>query len=128
MSSTRRAHARLSALVHPCAVSGMIIGACLIGVVVAWLLVANRVPSLAQFAFQRNWIAGGLIALLMLLPLFLFLGSPVRIFFSGVIGWTILALAYQVMEIRFGRLETRMGAFHLFMLGAIVFGLLAVLD
>ncbi len=94
----------------------------------AWLLVANRVPSLAQFAFQRNWIAGGLIALLMLLPLFLFLGSPVRIFFSGVIGWTILALAYQVMEIRFGRLETRMGAFHLFMLGAIVFGLLAVLD
>jgi len=106
----------------------MIIGACLIGVVVAWLLVANRVPSLAQFAFQRNWIAGGLIGLLMLLPLFLFLGSPARIFLSGVIGWTVLALAYQVMEIRFGRLESRMGAFHLFVLGVVVFGLLAVLD
>jgi hypothetical protein len=107
---------------------GAVTGACLAGIAAAWLLVANRAPSLAQFAFERNVIAGAAIGILMLLPFFLFLGSPVRIFASGVIAWTILALAYDVLEILFARLGTRLGAFHLFMLGTVVFGLLAVLD
>jgi hypothetical protein len=113
---------------HPCLILGTVTGACLAGIAVAWLLVANRVPSLAQFAFERNVIAGAAIGTLMLLPFFLFLGSPARIFVSSVIAWAILALAYDVMEILFARLGTRLGAFHLFMLGAVAFGMLAVLD
>jgi hypothetical protein len=107
---------------------GMVTGACLVGIVAAWLLVANRVPSLAQFAFERNVIAGAAIGIVMLLPFFLFLGSPARIFLSGVVAWAILALAYDVMEILFARLGSRLGAFHLFILGTVVFGMLAVLD
>jgi hypothetical protein len=107
---------------------GTATGACFAGIAVAWLLVANRAPSLEQFAFERNVIAGAATGILILLPFFLFLGSPGRIFISGVIAWTILALAYDVLEILFGRLGSRLGAFHLFMLGAIVFGALAVLD
>ncbi len=113
---------------HPCLILGTVTGACLAGIAVAWLLVANRAPSLAQFAFERNVITGAAIGILMLLPFFSFLGSPARIFISGVIAWTILALAYDVLEILFGRLSTRLGAFHLFMLGTVVFGVLAVLD
>ena len=128
MAPLQPSAARLSAWHHPCLIRGTVIGACLTGVAVAWLLVANRVPSLAQFALERNVIAGAAIGILMLLPFFLFLGSPKLIFLSGVIAWAILALAYDVMEILFGRLESRLGAFHLFMLGTVVFGVLAVLD
>ena len=128
MAPLQPSAARLPALRHPCTIRGTVIGACLTGIAVAWLLVANRVPSLAQFALERNAIAGAAIGILMLLPFFLFWGSPARIFPSGVIAWTILALAYDVMEILFSRLSTRLGAFHLFILGAVVFGLLAALD
>jgi len=128
MASLRPSEARLSSWRHPCVIRGTVIGACLAGVAVAWLLVANRAPSLAQFAFERNLIAGAAIGILMLLPFFLFLESPARIFVSGVIAWTILALVYDVLELLFGRLGTRLGVFHLFILGTVVFGVLAVLD
>lgn len=128
MASLQPSVARLSAWRHPCMILGMVTGACLVGIVAAWLLVANRVPSLAQFAFERNVIAGAAIGIVMLLPFFLFLGSPARIFLSGVVAWAILALAYDVMEILFARLGSRLGAFHLFILGTVVFGMLAVLD
>jgi hypothetical protein len=128
MAPLQPSAARLSAWRHPCTILGTLIGACLAGIALAWLLVANRVPSLSQFALERNAIAGVAMCVLILLPFFLFLGSPARIFLSGVIAWTILALAYDVMEILFARLGTRLGAFHLFILGAVVFGLLAALD
>ena len=128
MAPLQPSAARLSAWQHPCLIRGTLIGACLTGIAVAWLLVANRVPFLAQFALERNVIAAAAIGALMLLPFFLFWGSPARIFLSGVIAWTILALAYDVMEMLFARLGTRLGAFHLFILGAVVFGLLAALD
>jgi hypothetical protein len=128
MAPLKPSGVRLLTWRHPCLLLGTVIGACLAGIAVAWLLVANRAPSLAQFAFERNVIAGAAIGVLMLLPFVSFLGSPARIFVSGVIAWTILALAYDVLEILFGRLESRLGAFHLFMLGAVVFGVLAVLD
>jgi hypothetical protein len=128
MASLQPSEVQLFRWRHPCVVLGTIVGACLAGIAVAWLLVAKRAPSLAQFAFERNVIAGAAIGILMLLPFFLFLGSPKRIFVSGVIAWTILALAYDVLEILFGQLGARLGSFHLFMLGAVVFGVLAVLD
>jgi hypothetical protein len=120
--------ARFGALRHPCLILGAAVGVCLSAVAVAWLLVANRVPSLGAFTLERNLIAGAFLGLLMFLPVVRFLRSPGRIFFSGIIAWLILALTYQVMEIRFERLNSRLGAFHLFMLGAVVFGLFAVLD
>jgi len=92
------------------------------------LVIANRPPSPVAFTLQRNVVAGGLIGLFMLLPVFRFLKSPGRIFFSGVVGWSILALTYDVMEIPFQRLNSRLGAFHLFVLGGVVFGFLAVFD
>jgi hypothetical protein len=128
MAFIQPSQGQLFSLRHPCVALGTVIGACFAGIAVAWVLVANRAPSLSQFAFERNLITCGAIGALMLLPFFLFMGSPARIFLSGVIAWTILALAYQVLELLFGRLGTRLGAFHLFVLGAVVFGVMAALD
>ena len=107
---------------------GTVLGACLVGIAIAWLLVANRVPSLAQFAFQRNLVAGAAIGVLMLLPFCLFLQSPRRIFVSGVIAWAILAVCYWMLGFLFANLADRLGAFHLFTLGAIAVGVLAAAD
>ena len=119
---------RLTILRHPCVTLGTVIGACLAGIAIAWLLVANRVPSLAQFAFERNLVAAAAIAVLMLLPFCLFLQSPRRIFMSGVIAWAILAVSYWGLGFLFAHLADRLGAFHLFALGAIALGVLAAAD
>lgn len=113
---------------HPCVMFGIKLGACLAGISVVWLVVANRAPSLAQFALERNLIAGAAIGLLMLLPFLLFMGSPARIFLSGIIAWAILAVCYRVLGFVFVRLADRLGAFHLFTLGAVVLGVLAAAD
>jgi predicted membrane channel-forming protein YqfA (hemolysin III family) len=127
MGSSRLTRAKLSHSYH-CVILGLIAGASLAAVAVAWLLIANRARSLVRFTLQRDVAAGALIGLFMLLLVLRFLKSPGRIFFSGVVAWSILALTYDVMEIPFQRLNSRLGAFHLFVLGAVVFGFLAVFD
>ena len=112
---------------HPVFRLGVMLGVCMSGVALAWLLVANRVPSLERFAAERNLAVASAFALLMLVPACRFLRFPGRIFLSGVIAWTILTAFYSIMETRFPGLGARLGAFHLFMLGGVIFGLLAVL-
>ena len=113
---------------HPCVTLGSVIGVCLAVVAVAWLLIANRAPSLDRFALERNLIAGAAIGLLMLLPFLLFLGSPARVFLAGTVAWTILAVVYWLLGFFFVRLGDRLGAFHLFALGTIALGALAAVD
>ena len=125
MASSQPGHARLRALRHPCLILGGIVGVCLAGMAVAWVLVANRAPALERFALERNLIAAIAVGVFLLVPVFGFLRSPARIFLSGIIAWTILSITYSAMGNGFPRLEERLGAFHLFMLGAAVIGLLA---
>jgi hypothetical protein len=47
-------------------------------------------------------------------------------FVSGLTAWTLLTLTYLGMEMHFSLLETRMGAFHIFMLGGVSYGFVAV--
>ena len=81
----------------------------------------------------RRWVASRIwnlivaIGLLILIPVCRFLTSPVQIFLSGVTAWIILTLAYSALDIYFPELGTRLGTFHMFMLGAVVFGLVATL-
>jgi len=93
---------------------------------VAWLLVANRFPALDDFADVRNAIAGAVFAVLMLIPIGYFLRSPSRLFTSGVVGWFLFALVYSLTGFFFTRLHSRLTPFHLFILGAALYGVVAV--
>jgi len=106
---------------------GVILGVCFSGVGLAWLLLANRVPDLDQFASDRNLALAIAFVLLGLVPACRFMKSPGRSFLSGITAWTILTAMYFVAELGFPRLATRLSAFHLFVLGCMVFGLLAAL-
>ena len=81
----------------------------------------------SRWAEERNLTAAIGIGLLLLVPVVRFFKSPTRIFISGIFAWTIFSLTYSVMTGSFPRLESRMGAFHVFMLGAVVNALLATI-
>jgi hypothetical protein len=106
--------------------TGVLTGVYLSCVFVAWLFVANRVPELESFAGIRNLVAGAAAILLMLIPVLRFRREPVRMFVSGLTAWTLLTLTYLAMEMYFSLLESRMGAFHVFMLGGVSYGFVAV--
>lgn len=106
---------------------GVLTGVYLSVVLAAWLVIANRVPWSVNFAGIRNTAAEGLMALLMLIPVGRFLKSPARLFVSGVTASAVLTLSYLALGLSFQRLYSRMGPFHVFMLGAVVYGVLAVI-
>lgn len=104
---------------------GVFLGISFSGVGLTWLLLANRVQYLDQFASERNLALAVAFAALGLVPTCRFMKSPGQSFLCGVTGWAILTPIYSVMELGFPRLATRLSAFHLFVLGCMVFGLLA---
>jgi len=123
---TNRFPARIAPVRDPAFNVGVFLGICFSVVGLAWLLLANRVPHLDQFAGERNLALAVAFALLGIVPTCRFMKSPGRNFLSGVTGWAILTAIYSVAELVFPRLSTRLSAFHLFVLGCVLFGLLAV--
>ena len=107
---------------------GIYVGVCLSLVLTAWLIVANRVPVLERFAWERNLAFMVAVALFAALPVLRFLRSPGSLLLSGLIAWTLLSLVYRGHCIYFSALSHRMGAFHLFMLGSVFYLFAAVLS
>ena len=107
---------------------GVLTGIYLSCVFVAWLIVANRIPALEPFAEARNLVGGALLVTILAIPALRFRRDPGRLFVAGLTSWTLLTLAYMAAEIHFTLLESRMGAFHVFVLGAVSYGFVAVLD
>jgi hypothetical protein len=108
--------------------TGVLTGIYLSCVFVAWLEVANRVAELERFAELRNLVAGAILILVMGIPVLRFRRRPERLFVAGLTAWTLLTMTYLVAETHFTLLESRMGFFHVFMLGAVSYGFVAVLD
>ncbi len=88
--------------------TGAVTGVCLSAVLTAWLIVANHVPRSAEFAR--------------------FLRSPGRLFSAGLTGWAVLTSTYLLMGLYFERLYSRVTPFHVFILGAVVYGFFAVIS
>ncbi len=108
--------------------TGAVTGICLSAVLTAWLIVANHVPRSAEFAGMRNSAAAALVVLLMLIPVGRFLRSPGRLFSAGLTGWAVLTSTYLLLGLYFERLYSRVTPFHLFILGAVVYGFFAVIS
>ena len=106
---------------------GLVVGAALAGVAIAWLLIANRFPALDRLAMLRNLVAGTLLIMFMLVPVYRFRRYPSHVFTCGLTAWSILTLVYAILQIPFPRLGIRMGTFHFFMLGAVLLGLASAL-
>jgi len=97
-------------------------------VFVAWLFVANRLAELEPLAELRNLVAGAVLIIVLAIPVLRFRQQPGKLFVAGLTAWTLLTLTYLAAELHFTLLESRMGALHVFVLGAVSYGFVAVLD
>ncbi len=107
---------------------GVYIGVCLSLVLSSWIFVANRVPFLERFALERNLAAAALLGLLAVVPVLRFLRSPGNLLVSSLIAWTIFSLTYRLLCIFFDLLGAKYSAFQIFMLGFVVYMILATLS
>jgi hypothetical protein len=108
--------------------NGVFTGVLLSCIFVAWLVVANRVKELESYAEARNLVAGAILVSILAIPVLRFLREPARLFVAGLTAWTLLTATYLVSQLFFRLLESRMGALHVFMLGAVSYGFVAVLN
>lgn len=104
---------------------GVLMGVYAAATFVAWLLVANHVAALEPFAGIRNDVAGAVVFILLAIPVLRFRAEPAKMFVSGLAAWTVLTLAYFAAEVHYSLLENRMGAWHMFILGAAGYGVLS---
>jgi hypothetical protein len=101
--------------------TGIYTGVCLSAVLTAWLVIANRVPSLENFATQRNATAVVALALLSTIPMMRFYRLPGNLLISGLLSWTILTLSYGILTLFFSSLSEWHSPFQIFTLGAVVY-------
>jgi hypothetical protein len=107
---------------------GVYIGVCLSLVLSTWIIIANRVPFLERFALERNLAAVALLGLLAVVPVLRFLRSPGNLLASSLIAWTIFSFTYRLLCIFFVLLGAKYIAFQIFMLGFVVYMILATLS
>ena len=108
--------------------TGVYAGVCLSIVLLAWIILANRVPFLERFALERNLAAAALFALVALVPVLRFSRMPGPLLASSLIGWAILSLAYRALCLYFLGLNDRYSAVQVFMLGAVAYMILVTLS
>ena len=108
--------------------TGILTGIYLSCIFVAWLDVANRVAELEPYAELRNLVAGAILIVIMGIPVVQFRHWPGKLFVAGLTAWMLLTMTYLAAELHFSLLESRMGALHVFVLGAVSYGFVAVLD
>jgi hypothetical protein len=107
---------------------GVYIGVCLSLVLSTWILAANRVPFLERFALERNLAGAALFGLLAVIPVIRFLRSPGNLLSSSLVAWMIFSFMYRLLCIFFDLLGAKYSAFQIFMLGFVVYMILATLS
>jgi hypothetical protein len=121
--------AELALVLHDSGVrTGVGAGVGLAATFITWVYVANRIPSLERVALERNVIAVAVLLLFFLIPVVRFMWQPGRLLVSSLLAWSILALSYRALSMHFLGLTGRYGAMQVFILGAIVYMILATLS
>lgn len=94
----------------------------------AWVVVANRMAWLERFALERNLMALTILILFALVPVVRFYRAPPELLLSGVLAWAILCVVFRLLSLGFTLLEEYYSAFHIFVLGALVYLITATLS
>jgi hypothetical protein len=108
--------------------TGVYVGVSLSVVFSAWLVTANRVPALERLAVPRNIAAACLLGAIAAIPVLRFFRAPSEMWLSSVLAWGIFTLTYGTLCWQFPMLDQHFTTCQLFVLGAIVYLLLATLS
>jgi hypothetical protein len=107
---------------------GALTGIYLSAVMGVALFCANRIPSLEAYADLRNWICDSLFLLVALIPIATFWRAPWALFTCALSSWLLFSLSYGLAGMIFVNLQSRLNktTFHMFMLGAGTYAVIAV--
>ncbi len=107
--------------------TGLRTAASLIVIMIAALLVANRIPALDPYALERNAACFTLFVLVAVIPVVRFLNHPRQMIVSAMVGWVLFAGAYDLAGYFFRNLfDVLRTPFELLVEGAAVYGVCAV--
>jgi len=107
--------------------TGVYTGVCLSVCFTVWVLVANRVPFLEPLAFARNTIAAGVLVLIASVPVMRFYREPAEMLGAAFIAWSLLTLTFRLLTIKFVLLDDTYSVFQIFMMGVVVYLIVATL-
>lgn len=105
--------------------TGVYAGVGLSAVFVAWVLAANLVEALQNFAAERNLAGAAALGLFALMPVLRFLRYPGHLLASSLIAWSIFAFTYRLLCIHFWGLAERYSAMQIFTLGVVLYLIVA---
>ena len=108
--------------------TGVYAGTGLSLVLAAWVFVANRVPNLESFAKELNVAAVIALSLFAAIPVLRFLRLPGPLLSAGLVAWLVLSFTYRILSAFFWGLAERFSAVHVFMLGAVIYMLIATVS
>jgi hypothetical protein len=108
--------------------TGVYCGVALSAAFIAWIFVANRAPFLDAFALERNLTAVILLCLIAMIPVLRFLLAPAKLWISSLIAWAIFSVTYALLSAYFAGLREHFGAFQVFMLGAVLYMIVATIS
>jgi len=110
---------RLEFLRNSAVRTGVYTGVCLSLVFTAWLVIANQVPLLERFAFERNVAGAGVFVFLAAVPVLRFLRWPGNLLASSMIAWVIFSVVYRILCLIYHGLSDWHSTFQVFMVGAV---------
>jgi hypothetical protein len=114
--------------IRPALLTGLYIGALLTIAMLTALVGANRVPRLEPYALERNAASYGAFAILMLVPILVFLKRPLQMFVSAIVAWVLFAAAYRLAGFYFHNLFDGLRTpFVALIEGSVLYGVTAVL-
>lgn len=107
--------------------TGVYCGVALSLVFCVWIFLANRVPFLEPYALARNVAAAAVMAILGLIPIIRSMRSPGVLLASSLISWSLFSITYLVLCMYFSGLSDRWSGLLVFVVGAVVYLILATL-
>jgi len=108
--------------------TGVYTGVCLSLVFTAWLVIANQVPFLERFAFERNVAGAGVFVFLAAVPVLRFLRWPGNLLASSMIAWVIFTVVYRFLCVIYHGLSDWHSTFQVFMVGAVSYMMFTTLS
>jgi len=108
--------------------TGVYSGVGLSVVFAAWIFTANHAPALDPYLEERNLTAVILLGGIALVPVVRFLLVPAKLWISSLIAWTLFSVIYAIFSAYFNGLREHFGAFQVFVLGAVLYMLVATVS
>jgi hypothetical protein len=119
---------RLDFLPNAAIRTGVYTGVCLSLVFAAWLVIANQVPFLERFAFERNVAGAGVFVFLAAVPVLRFLRWPGNLLASSMIAWMIFSVVYRILCLIYHGLGDWHSTFQVFMVGVVSYMMFTTLS